>query len=448
MKRLVLALCLLASVASAQLTRQNAVTSDVSKIKGNFDGFRWNWLGYNSQSNSFYITNGFTGAWLDLDGTNVGYKMSQNTSTGQVTYVSSTNVTISDSNVTFQIANTNIPPNGRYLFEVYGWTDNTNSSMTLAQGSVNVSQSLYQQDDGTFPWPASQTSLVNYVTIDTFNTHTSLTYTAHGGVVTGATGVGTISAALTNGNLTISSTGGGGTNTLEEVLTAGNIATNDIDLTGNITNVANLTVTNDVRVSNDIYSDDMVVALGRFRTTASGYQVYEAYPSATGGQLFLRLRSDGSPRTHFDAGGLNYFLDAVSVGTNATTAIFSVSDSGADVLAVYPTAITSSVTFASENYAATQNAYVIPYALTVTVQRANGYYQSLLCTNDTTIKIEAAGTNELSSINLSLWAGEHSVDFNGDHVTYDPVITPATNATTTILYFSEYWSTNWTGEEF
>ena len=158
-------LCFIGLSAQAQLPfRGNAVTSDISKIKGDFDTFSWKWLGYNSQSNNFYIKNG--SSWLDLDGLYVGYKMSRNTATGQVTYVSSTNVTITDSNVYFDIANTNVPPNGTYLFEMFAWTPvTTNTSVSLAQGKITISQSLYQEDDGAFPWPASVTSLVNYLTI-------------------------------------------------------------------------------------------------------------------------------------------------------------------------------------------------------------------------------------------------------------------------------------------
>jgi len=151
-----LALSMFAMAAYAQLPlNHNASTSDVTKVTGNFDTFSWKWLGHTSQTNDFFVKSGST--WVDLDAVNVGYKISRNTNTGLVTYVNSTNVTITDSNVTFNVANTNIPPNGTYLFELYSWTGaTTNQSASLAQGKVKVNQSLYQEGDASYPWPAAQ----------------------------------------------------------------------------------------------------------------------------------------------------------------------------------------------------------------------------------------------------------------------------------------------------
>ena len=202
-KRLTALLCLIAIGASAQLPiHQNSVTSDVTKIKGNFDSFNWKWLGVNSQSNSFFIKNGST--WVDLDGLNIGYKMSKNTRAGQVSYVSSTNVTISDSNVYFSVANTNIPADGTYLFEVYAWSGvSTSTSATLAQGKIKVNQSLYEDNDGTFPWPDTGANLTSYTLKSDFNGHTGLTSTAHGGIITSVTAGTGLSGGGTIGSVTV-----------------------------------------------------------------------------------------------------------------------------------------------------------------------------------------------------------------------------------------------------
>lgn len=150
MRKLIALFLLTASVAYAQFPmRYNSVTSDVAKVTGNFDTFAWKWAGADSQTNSIYVKNG--SAWVDLDGDSVYYKISRNTSTGVVTYISSSNVSVVDSNVAFVVSNTNIPPNGSYLFEMYAV--NGSISRTLAQGKITVFQSLYQEGDGMYPWP-------------------------------------------------------------------------------------------------------------------------------------------------------------------------------------------------------------------------------------------------------------------------------------------------------
>jgi len=97
--------------------------------------------------------------------------------------------------------------------------------------------------------------------------------------------------------------------------------------------------------------------------------------------------------------------------------------------------------------AAEATPYEITYAATVTVSVANGWLQAYAPTNTTTILIEDGDTNNVGQVNLSLYAGTNSVTLGTNNVTFASAITPSTNATTTILYYSAWKSTEWEGAE-
>jgi len=141
------------SSASAQFTHTNSATVDAYEVTGNFDSYSWEWIGADSQSNTFYIT--FNGTPADLSSATLGWKMSLNTSTGKLDYliVPDSDITYSATGtVTFAVANTNIPPDNTYLTELFAYTGATNVTRTLAQGIVDVRQSLYESDsEYTFP---------------------------------------------------------------------------------------------------------------------------------------------------------------------------------------------------------------------------------------------------------------------------------------------------------
>ena len=134
---------------------------NIDKVTGNWDSFSAKMIGQNSQSFSFTFTNG--SGYVDIDDYLLGARISrQNT-----TYVDvlPTNVTRSDSNITFSINRTNIPPDGSYLMEVYAWEGaTTNDARSFAQGKANVSHSLYS-DTNSFPFPVVPTNLSDYLTI-------------------------------------------------------------------------------------------------------------------------------------------------------------------------------------------------------------------------------------------------------------------------------------------
>jgi len=99
------------------------------------------------------------------------------------------------------------------------------------------------------------------------------------------------------------------------------------------------------------------------------------------------------------------------------------------------------------NTSATFTPYFIPYALTVTVSRANGWMQSYLPTALTTIVFADGGTGGVDQVNLSLWAGTNSITFGTNNVAFSAAVTPETNSTTTILYYSPMWLTTWEATE-
>jgi len=97
---------------------------------------------------------------------------------------------------------------------------------------------------------------------------------------------------------------------------------------------------------------------------------------------------------------------------------------------------------------ATATPYTITYASTVTVSRANGWVQAYQPTGASTILIENGATGGIDQVNLSLWAGTNTITFvTNAAIVYAAAITPDTNDTTTILYYSEMFKTNWSAEE-
>ena len=132
----------------------NMATSDLQYVDGDFNDFSWKWAGYATQSNRVWVK--AAASWVDLDGYKIAFKVSRQTDTGAVAYIETTNITVDASNVTWTTANTNIPPDNSYLAELWAYTGVvTNVSATLAQGKIRVFNSLYDDDDSTFPWPTT-----------------------------------------------------------------------------------------------------------------------------------------------------------------------------------------------------------------------------------------------------------------------------------------------------
>jgi len=167
MKKLytIFALLMLAQFASAQFVHTNYSAVDANDISGNYDSYNFNWMGRDSQTVTLDVN--FGGVTNDLSGLTMGWKMSLNARTGQVDYViiSNSQITVSSGTVSFSVTNTSIPPNNTYESELFGYTGTgTNLTRTLAQGYVDVKNSLYE-DDNLFTFP-SVTGLLEYVRKD------------------------------------------------------------------------------------------------------------------------------------------------------------------------------------------------------------------------------------------------------------------------------------------
>lgn len=144
----------MAQVASAQWVHTNYAAVNANDIAGNYDSYNWGWIGRDSQSSTLAIT--FDGVTNDLSTLTLGWKMSRYTSsTGQLDYVviSNSQITAVGNVITFGVSNVLIPPNNRYQSELFAYSGaSTNISRTLAQGIVDVRQSLYENDAAfTFP---------------------------------------------------------------------------------------------------------------------------------------------------------------------------------------------------------------------------------------------------------------------------------------------------------
>lgn len=165
LKTAILILCFLGVLLGCSTVRadifaakNNCATVNCDRISGDFSDFYFEWIAENDQyvalsitSNSGYVTltNVTTRYRISYRGTT--YFDAEGTESGSVSYVT--------------IARTNIPPNGIKEMELYGYQGSaTNLARTLAQGSVSITKSLYQ-DTNSFPFP-NTTSLLDYLRID------------------------------------------------------------------------------------------------------------------------------------------------------------------------------------------------------------------------------------------------------------------------------------------
>jgi len=126
--------------------------------------------------------------------------------------IEDSDISVSSGTVTFSIPNSEIPPDGVYKSELFGFTGAaTNLSRTLAQGMIDVKQSLYESD-AQFSFP----------------TNVAANYLAKTEDFTAMTGLGGTSGQVLKadgwGGGTWQDETGGPANTLAEVLAAGNDA--------------------------------------------------------------------------------------------------------------------------------------------------------------------------------------------------------------------------------
>jgi hypothetical protein len=172
MKRLIALFMIAASSALALGPQTNSANITIDSSTGDrFDQFKFDIGSYNDQSFSLNFDQSITGA-------DTYFKMSQAATTGQVTYLYVTNLTVSTTNVSWDVARTNIlMPLGVYLSEVYA-DDPSGSARSIARGKINVSRSLFSTDSDVIT-QGVVTSLTSYVRKDgDFDQFTGLTGTS------------------------------------------------------------------------------------------------------------------------------------------------------------------------------------------------------------------------------------------------------------------------------
>jgi len=148
---------------SPQYNTDNVTISSGSG--GRFDQFYWEIGAYNDQSFEIIFDD-------DLSGLFPSFKMSLNTSTGQVSYFYTTNITLVASNATWSVARTNITmPVGLYYSELYAVDATNNVGLSLARGKINVTRSLFATS-GDIITQGALTNLNDYMRVsDWTNTY-------------------------------------------------------------------------------------------------------------------------------------------------------------------------------------------------------------------------------------------------------------------------------------
>ena len=140
MKKLIPILSLL--LCAAFPTHTNTETCDMADITGNYNNFSWYWC--ESDSQTCIVTIASSDVGVDMSSYNTIFRIQKKTEGGNVNSFTTTNITISTSNLYFSVAYSNIPDADKYLVEILAWEgDNTNAARSVAQGKLVVFTSLH-----------------------------------------------------------------------------------------------------------------------------------------------------------------------------------------------------------------------------------------------------------------------------------------------------------------
>lgn len=174
MKKLIAAIsvCIYCTMTWAYFpTNISSATVEVTKVTGNFDSYRFKWIGQDDQEVRLYFTN--VGIPFTFSATDQLCSRISRAGTIYVDLLPTNNHFVTNGNyLYYTISRTNIPPNGNYQMETWMYTGaNTNMARTLAQGEVTISKSLYQ-DTNAYPFPSTISNMTDYLTI----TNAVLTY--------------------------------------------------------------------------------------------------------------------------------------------------------------------------------------------------------------------------------------------------------------------------------
>jgi hypothetical protein len=151
----------MAASAATFGVKTNSKVLNIDNVNGEFRQFNFRLTALNDYGFSFTLTN--DSGYVDMTGRYVGARLSKT----NATYVSwePSLVTINNSNVTFTLAASNIPPVNSYEMEIFGWEGvSTNFARTLGQGQIRTDKSLYTTEDA-YPWATGATNLAGYLTI-------------------------------------------------------------------------------------------------------------------------------------------------------------------------------------------------------------------------------------------------------------------------------------------
>lgn len=175
---------------AAFFVNTTAWTNDIDSVSY-FKDFTRHWSGEDDQTITLTFSN--AAGWVDLTTYSVGARISQ----PGVTFVSvlPADITIDGSNITFDVARTNVPPPSGYDFEVRAWEGAaTNLAKSILKATINVDRSLYSDTDA-YPYPGNPTNLTDYLLIATADTQFVATA---GDTMTGTLlmGTNTVNAAI------------------------------------------------------------------------------------------------------------------------------------------------------------------------------------------------------------------------------------------------------------
>lgn len=194
--RRILAVAILAALplaCTAQVPiNPSAATVNAAAPSDDFNDFNFRWRGYEDQAVTFTIS----GATLTAQ-TVATFKATRKVAgASNVVYIAVTcAVGASPYNVvTFSLPATNVPPDGTYLGELRASNAQTNTFRTLAQGKIRVTDSLFDDTDGSWAGNTSL-NLGDYLT----KVEAASIYGVNGGDVTAVTAGTGISVADSGG---------------------------------------------------------------------------------------------------------------------------------------------------------------------------------------------------------------------------------------------------------
>jgi hypothetical protein len=152
MFRWLTALLLMLPLAAFGIENTNSISVTVGAATGHdFDQFNIDISGFDDQEFRFTVSPALPShTWT--------FKMARHAITGQVSYVVVADAAITDTSslgslMVFDILRTSVPPDGVYLSSLRA--DDGTLGVDVARGRINVTQSIYDDDDGTFTFPAT-----------------------------------------------------------------------------------------------------------------------------------------------------------------------------------------------------------------------------------------------------------------------------------------------------